>query len=91
MFVISQDRVSGNFVLDVRCEFCGKDRQLLNASRQPFVVAFKMNSIDRAFNPPIFLCRQKCLDAVKNKRSKEGRPIFGWGEWGEMTGLFEST
>ena len=91
MFAINVDPESGNFVLDVRCDHCNKDHQLLNANRQPFVVAFATNQVDRMLNRPIFLCRQKCLDAVKNKRSKEGRPVLAWGEWGELTGLFEST
>ena len=91
MFVINVDRESGNIVLDVRCEHCGKDHQLLNANRQLFVVAFTINAFDRVFNPPMFLCRHECLDAVKRKRSKEGQCAIGWSEWGELTGLFEST
>ena len=90
MFAINVDPESGNFVLDVRCEYCSKGHRLQNANRQDFVVAFAINSIEM-FNQPMFLCRQKCLDAVKNKRSKEGQPVLGWGEWGELTGLFEST
>ena len=91
MFVVNPDRASGNLVLDVRCDHCGKDHQLLDANKQQFVVAFPINPIDRMFNPPMFLCRRRCLDAVKKKRHNEDQSVIGWQEWGELTGLFESS
>lgn len=91
MFVINTDEESGNIVLYVRCDHCGKDHQLMGASRQQFIVCFPLDEMERKLSPPLFLCRSGCSSAVDKKRVKEKRTPLGWHEWGVLTGLFEST